>query len=52
MIIIHYFEVMLIPAVPSIVLGDSVTETSRSSVGGGLVITTQTSTALADSRTV
>ena len=42
----------IIPAVPLIVLGDSVIETSRSTVDGGLITTTQTSTVPADSLTV
>ena len=44
--------ILTIPAVPSIVLGDRATVKSMSSVGGGLVTSTQTSTVPADSLTV
>ena len=43
---------LIIPAVPLIVLGDSATVTSRFTVGGGLITTTQTSKVPADSLTV
>ena len=43
---------LVLPAVPSVVLADSINITSRSAFFGGLVITAQTSTVPSDSITV